>query len=46
MAVQDIYFITLFGYREWHNVRELCFTSFKVKCKKIILVFKGLQMKC
>ena len=27
-------FITLFGYREWHNVHELCFTCFKVKYKK------------
>ena len=23
-----------FGYRERHNVRELCFTCFKVKYKK------------
>ena len=25
--------MTLFGYRERHNVRELCFTCFKVKYK-------------
>ena len=32
----------ILGYRERHNERELCFTCFKVKCKKNI--YKGLQI--